>query len=140
MYSQPILDNVREFVLRRWELYHDQAASRKELAYLSPIDIEMLAADCGLSPGQFNDMVKRGPRAADELLELMRALGIDQTKLKLRDKTSFNEMKLICAGCRRKSVCRRSIRKGTATQNYESFCNNAELLREATRNGDSVQG
>jgi len=140
MYDQSILGDIREFVSRRWQLYRDQAESRKELAYLSPDDIDTLAADCGLSASQFSDMLKRGPHAADELLEVMKALGIDQSRLKLSDKTSFNDMRLICAQCHRKSICRRSLKNGTAAQDYGSFCDNAESLWEETQNVASAQG
>lgn len=129
--DKPLLQSAREFVAKYWSDVRDRAESRNELAYMSSHDIELLANDCGLTPGQFTTMMKRGPHAADELAELMKALGIDEAKLKAVSRSNFNDMKLICAGCGRKSECRRSLRKGTAAQDYGNFCDNAELLFEA---------
>jgi len=100
---------------------------------MSRDDIEVLAADCGLSPSQFRDMMKRGPRAADELLELMKVLDIDEARLKAVNRGALNNMKLICAECGRKSECRGSLRRGTASRAYRTFCSNSELLDDARR-------
>ena len=131
MPDRSLLQTARDTVSKYLALRRDRVESRKELAWMTSTDIEMLAADCGLSPGQFKSMMRRGPHAADELAELMKALDIDEARLKAVSRGSFNDMMVICAECGRKSECRRSIRKGTAAQDYGSFCNNAELLWEA---------
>lgn len=128
MQNHTFLDGARAIFARYWGLYRDRAISRNELAYMSEWDIELLARDCGISPGQFKDMMRRGPHAADELAELMQVLGIDEASLKSVNPGTFNDMKLICAECWHKSDCRRSLKKGTAGQDYVNFCNNADLL------------
>ena len=133
MTAPSLLQTARHFVSRYWDLYRDRAESRNELAYMTPGDIEVLAADCGLSPSQFRDMMKRGPRAADELLELMKVLDIDEARRKAVNRGALNDMKLICAECGRKSECRGSLRRGTASREYRTFCNNSELLDDARR-------
>jgi uncharacterized protein YjiS (DUF1127 family) len=112
--------------------YRDWQESRNELAYLSDADVALLSADCGLSPGQFREVLKRGPHAADELLALMKELRIDETKFRSVDRAAFNDMKLICAECGLKAVCRRHLRRGTAAEEFQTFCNNAEYLAAAT--------
>jgi hypothetical protein len=131
MHRQSMLQTARELVSRYWSLYRDRSRSRSELAFMSSGDIELYAADCGLTPGQFSDMLKRGPHVADELLDLIKALNIDEAGLKAANRGTFNDMKLICAECRRKSECRKSLRNGAAAMDYGTFCNNAELLWEA---------
>lgn len=133
MQDQSLMQTARELMSKYWGLYKDQAEGRRELSFMSRYDIETLAADCGLTPGQFSDMLKRGPHAADELLELMKALDINEASLKAADRGTFNDMKMICAECGCKPECRRSLRRGTAAQDYGTFCNNAELLWEAKR-------
>src|SRR5688572_28545196 len=65
MQNQSLMQSARDVVSRYWNNYRDRAESRKELAHMSTSDIEMLAVDCGLSPGQLRDMLARGPHAAD---------------------------------------------------------------------------
>lgn len=133
MQDQSLIQTAREFVSKCWGLHKDRAESRRELSRMSQCDIETLAADCGLAPGQFRDMLKRGPHAADELLELMTVLEIDEASLKAANRGTFNDMKAVCAACDHKPECRRSLRKGAAAQDYSMFCGNAELLRQAKR-------
>ena len=133
MQHQSLMQTARELVSKYWDLHKDRAESRRELSRMSRCDIETLAADCGLAPGQFSDMLKRGSHAADELLELMKVLDIEEASLKAVNRGTFNDMKMVCAACDRKSECRRSLRNGAAARDYGTFCNNAELLREARR-------
>ena len=130
MQNQSLMQSARDVLSRCWNNYRDRAESRSELAGMSASDIEMLAADCGLSPGQFRDMLARGPHAADELLQLMNALALDEAGLKSIGRGEFNDMKRICAECGRKTICRQSLSKGTAAADHPAFCNNAELLAE----------
>jgi hypothetical protein len=124
------LSATRDTVLRYLRYCRDLMESRNELAALTPADIDLLAADCGLSSGQFRALLLHGPHAADELAELMKALEIDEARLKSVTRGNSNDMRLVCAECGRKPQCRASIRNGTIAQDYGSFCGNAELLRE----------
>src|SRR5690349_3130932 len=99
MQDRSLIQTAREFVAKYWGLHKDRAESRRELSRMSRCDVETLAADCGLAPGQFSDMLKRGPHAADELLELMKALEIDEASLKAVNRDTFSEMKMVCAAC-----------------------------------------
>lgn len=131
MQDRSLLQTARDIVAKYWGNFRDRAESRNELASMSSDDIDLLAADCGLTPAQLKSMMQRGPHAADELAELIKALDIDEARLKAANRRNFNDMKLTCAECGRKSECRRSLRNGTAAQDYGSFCDNAELLGEA---------
>lgn len=139
MQNQSLMQSARDVVSRCWNSYRDRAESRNELAYMSVSDIELLAADCGLSPGQFRDMLARGPHAADELLQLMKELALDEATVKSIDRGAFNDMKLVCAECGRKSICRKSLKKGTAANDHPAFCNNAELLADMKSRSAAVR-
>jgi hypothetical protein len=140
MAHQSLLQSTHEFIATHWQRYCERARALSELACLHPDEIDALAADCGLSPGQFRSVVGRGPHAADELNELMAALGIDAEKLQSRDRTPLNDMKLICSECGRKAICRKSLRKGTIASDHPAFCNNAELLAEVRENFQPMPG
>jgi hypothetical protein len=138
MQSQSLMQTARDVFSRYWSNYRDRSESRNELAYLSACDLEMLAADCGLSAGQLRDMLKRGPHAADELLQLMKELALDEADLKSIDRGAFNDMKRICAECGRKTICRKSLKKGTAVSDHPAFCNNTELLADMKSRSSAV--
>ena len=131
MSGQSLLLNIRDYLADRSQRRRERAQALAELAYLTPDDIDALAADCGLSPAQFREVMGRGRHAADELIALAKALDIDLERLGSRNRTAVNDMKVICAGCHRKAVCRRSIARGTIARDHAGFCNNAELLAEA---------
>jgi hypothetical protein len=128
--QQSLLSGLREFVANQISRHRERAQALGDLSYLAPDDVEALSADCGLNPSQFRQIVGRGSHAADELLELSRALGVDIEKLPRR---AANDMKLICAECHRKALCRKSFKSGTAARDHMVFCDNAELLAEAKR-------
>ena len=130
MQSQSLMQTARDIVLRYWSNYRDRAESRKELACMSDSDLELFAADCGLSASQLRDMLKHGPHAADELLRLMKELALDEADVRSVDRGAFNDMKRVCAECGRKPICRKSLMKGTAVADHPAFCANAELLAD----------
>lgn len=138
MQSQSKFQSARDFVSKHWGLYRDRAETRRELASMSHADIEIYAADCGLSAGQFRDLMRRGSHTADELLEVMKALGIDEARLKAVKPGALRDMKVICAECGYKSDCRASLRKGTVARDYAKFCENAEILDHAKPTQSSV--
>lgn len=138
MQNQTLMQAARGIVSRYWNDYRDRAESRKELAGMSASDIEMFAADCGLSSVQFLNMLARGPHAADELLQLMKELALDEASVKSIDRGEFNDLKRICAECGRKPICRNSLRKGTAAADHPAFCSNAELLAEMKSRSPAV--
>jgi hypothetical protein len=131
MSGQSLFLNVRDFLAERRQRRSERARALAELAFLTSDDVYALAAECGLSPGQFREITARGRHAADELIELARALDIDIDRLESSNRNSLNDMKLVCAGCQRKAACRKSIAKGTIARDHVGFCNNAELLADA---------
>jgi uncharacterized protein YjiS (DUF1127 family) len=130
MQNHSLVVSAFEKITARWKRYRNSMQTRNELALLRPDEIAALAEDLGLSTEQFKYIMNRGPHAADELLDVMKTLGIDVERIKSRDRDGFNGMKLICAECRWKSVCRRSLKRGTIARDYGAFCRNADLLEE----------
>jgi hypothetical protein len=138
MQNQSKFQSACDFVSKHWGLYRDRAETRRELASMSHADIEAYAADCGLSAGRFRNLMRRGSHTADELLEVMKALGIDEVRLK---PGALRDMKVTCAECGYKSDCRASLRKGTVARDYAEFCENAAILDHAkpTQSSASVR-
>jgi hypothetical protein len=141
MQNQSRFQSACDFVSKHWGLYRDRTETRRELASMSHEDIEAYAADCGLSAGRFRDLMRRGSHTADELLEVMTVLGIDEARLKAVKPGALRDMKVTCAECGYKSDCRASLRKGTVARDYAEFCENAAILDHAkpTQSSASVR-
>lgn len=130
MSDHSLLHNVLEMIAARWEGYRAGAQMHRNLAQLGPRELNTVATDCGLTLDQFCDVVRRGPRAADELGSVMTALGIDAEAARHNDRAAFNDMTRVCAACSHKAACRQSIRNGTIATDHVAFCNNSDLLAE----------
>ncbi|MBD9373249.1 hypothetical protein IB238_11530 [Rhizobium sp. ARZ01] len=133
------LMHVFEMMAARWKGYRDSAQMLRNLTQLGPREIGTIAADCGLTSEQFCDVVGRGPHAADELGNVMTALGINAEALQHKDRTAFNDMTRVCAACSHKAACRRSIRNGTIVTDHVAFCNNSDVLAEFQRASGAVR-
>lgn len=130
MSDHSLLHNVLEMVAGRWRGYREGARMHRTLAQLGPGEMKTFASDCGMTLDQLCDVVRRGPRAADELGNVMVALRIDAESVRHKDTTAFNDMTRVCALCSHKSACRQSIRNGTIATDHVAFCNNSDVLAE----------
>ncbi|MBD9375067.1 hypothetical protein IB238_20800 [Rhizobium sp. ARZ01] len=135
MSNRSLLLDALELMTDRWKGYRERARMRSELALLLPAEIDALAADCGLTPVQFLEVINQVHHAADELGCLLTALGIDAESLRKRD---YNDMRRVCVECQWKAVCRRSIKKGTIAIDHVAFCNNSDVLAEIQGNSGAV--
>jgi uncharacterized protein YjiS (DUF1127 family) len=110
---------------------------RNELRQMDRTDFERIADDLRMSPGDLDELVRRGPHAADELPAMLRALGIDAHKLARTEPMMLRDMERVCAMCIQKSQCDRDLIAGTAAEHYEGYCLNApaidRLHRTATK-------
>ena len=106
---------------------------RRELSEMRQMDrtnFEQIANDLRLSPDTLEDLVRKGPHAADELPHLMRALNIDEADLARSNPLMLRDMQRVCAVCQRKGECDRDIIAGTSAEHYEDYCLNAPAIEE----------
>ena len=73
-------------------------------------------------------MARAGPEAADEMLALMRHLGIDPVEVLLQHPVLFRDMQLRCAKCSAKSRCRRDLGNSNAAAEFSHYCSNSDEL------------
>src|ERR1700760_3165460 len=76
-----------------------------EMRQLDRSDFDRIAADLEVSSGDLEELVRRGPHAADELPVLLKALGIDAAALERTQPLVVRDMERVCAMCRHKSQC-----------------------------------
>ena len=118
-------------VQRLIDTFADWLEHRRELSELRQMDrgdFERIADDLLMSPGELDELVRRGPHAADELPAMLSALGIDAHKLARSEPLLLRDMERVCAMCHQKSQCDRDLTAGTAAEHYKDYCLNAPAI------------
>ena len=104
-----------------------------EVRAMDPQDIAEICGEMNLTRAQLEALVKAGPDAADEMERMMAALGIDPEAAQTIAPSAMREMQVACATCGEKRVCRHALDEGTASALMESFCANADELRDMAK-------
>ncbi len=112
-------------VLRRW--WSDQAYTEQHQA-LTPEEWAVLARDAGVSEQALRGLIAQGSQADAELPRLLRALSLDPQTIRRRHPEVLREMSIICSTCRTKRECRHHLEQGTAGQQFEHYCPNAQTM------------
>ena len=122
--NYPVVESVIDLFARWLE-------RRREIAELCTCDAigrEKIAIDLGLSSGELDQLVQRGPHAADELPKMMAALGLDAKAIARAQPLVMRDLERVCALCEQKKQCGRDLAAGTAAQHYKEYCVNAETF------------
>jgi uncharacterized protein YjiS (DUF1127 family) len=117
---QLLIDTFADWLKHRREL--------NELRQMDRADFDRIADDLLMSPGELDELVRRGPHAADELPAMLKALGIDAHKLARTEPLLLRDMERVCAMCNQKAQCDRELIAGTAAEHYEGYCLNAPAI------------
>jgi hypothetical protein len=119
-----------------WQMQRDKFHDIEALRAMSDREIEELSGEMGLTRGQLETLVRAGPEAAAEMERMMAALDIDPDAVQAAYPAIMRDMRINCATCPDKSLCRHSLVDGTAAALLTSFCPNSEELLDLARNPD----
>ena len=122
--NYPVVESVIDLFARWLERRREIA----ELCTCDAISREKIAIDLGVSPGELDQLVRRGPHAADELPKMMAAIGLDAKAIARAQPLVMRDLERVCALCEQKKQCGRDLAAGTAAQHYKEYCVNAETL------------
>jgi transcriptional regulator with XRE-family HTH domain len=113
------------------DIFGDWLKHRRELSEIRQLDrsdFDRIAGDLRVSPTDLDELVRKGPHAADELPKLLKALGIDQADLARTQPLVLRDMERVCALCHSKRQCDRDLAAGTSAEHYEGYCLNAPAI------------
>ncbi|AYD00525.1 DUF6455 family protein [Neorhizobium sp. NCHU2750] len=116
------------------------AAEAEEIAMLDEDTIQQISKDCAIAPDDLLQLVKAGPHAADEMIEMMRALNLDQSDVAVLHPALYREMQLTCTKCQSKSRCRYDLQERVAGQEFSDYCGNASSLNAMRADPDLLIG
>jgi hypothetical protein len=117
---QFVIDSFADWLKHRQEL--------SEIRQLDRGDFDRIAQELQVSAGDLEELVQKGPHAADELPHLLKALGIDEASLARTQPLVLRDMERVCALCGHKAQCDRDLVAGTAAEHYEGYCLNAPTI------------
>ncbi len=130
----PALDMVLNAIANWVKKYRHATGLRDELARCGADEVARAAHDLGVSPRELVQLASKGPGAADLLLKMLSALGVDPKALSFDDPATMRDLQRLCISCSHKGECSHQLAAGTAGQNYHDFCPNAftlDALRKA---------
>lgn len=122
--SHTLVSRFMGWVARSWEASSEADA----IAALDADTIRQIAGDCGIAPDQLIALAKAGPGAADEMIEMMKALNIDPMEVSMCHPHQFRDMQVNCSSCASKGRCRRDLAAGQAALHVNDYCNNSDHL------------
>jgi hypothetical protein len=132
-------DHSLSVVERLTHTFYEWLKHRRELSeirHLNAAEFDRIASDLRVSPADLDELVRHGPHAADELPQLLKALGISQQDLARAEPLVLHDMERVCALCEKKRECDHDLAAGTSAEHYQEYCLNApeiEGLSKAAR-------
>jgi hypothetical protein len=94
----------------------------------TPDEVMRVARDLRLTPGELQELARKGPNAADLLLKMLVALHVDPKALENTDPYVMQDLQRLCTTCGAKKRCEHELADGTAGAHFREFCPNAFTL------------
>jgi len=101
-----------------------------EMRRLDRAEFDRIASDLRVAPNDLDELVRHGPHAADELPQLLKALGIAEGDLASTQPLLLRDMERVCALCLHKRQCDRDLAAGTAADRFRDYCLNAPTIED----------
>jgi hypothetical protein len=119
-----------EWLLNSFADWRQHRRELNEMRQLDEVEFGRIASDLKVSPDDLDELVRRGPRAADELARLLKVLGIDECLLARTELPILRDLERVCAMCRYKRQCDHDLAAGTIAAHYREYCLNAPTIEE----------
>ncbi len=92
------------------------------------LEIERIARDVRMTPAELRAVAKRGPEAANLLLERMAALDLEPAEVGQVGPQTFRDLQRVCSLCESKRRCARDLAQDAAGPQWQDYCPNAQTL------------
>jgi len=109
-----------------WTEWRERRAAMAELAGCPPDEVNRMAGELGLCPGELRDLVAQGPNAADLLTKRLRVLGIDPADPALLEMKK--DLQRSCSFCDSKRACARDLAADPQSSAWAGYCPNEAAL------------
>jgi hypothetical protein len=119
-----------ELVLSTFADWLKHRREMREVRELDRADFDRIATDLRISPTDLDELVRQGPHSADELPNMLKALGISEANLAKTQPMLLRDMERVCALCGHKRQCDRDLIAGTAAEHFAGYCPNAPTIEQ----------
>ena len=121
---EAVLNGIADWVGK----YRHNFALDSQFGQCTPEEVMLVARDLRLTPGELQELARKGPNAADLLLKMLVALHVDPKVLENTDPHVMQDLQRLCTTCGAKKRCEHELADGTAGDHFREFCPNAFTL------------
>lgn len=123
---EALISTFADWLRRRREL--------NEMRQLDRVEFDRIASDLRISPDDLDELVRHGAHGADELPQLLKVLGIDESDLASAQPLLLRDMERVCALCAHKRQCDHDLATGEIAEHYKEYCLNAPTIEQIKGN------
>jgi hypothetical protein len=119
-----------EGIIARWRAWWRK---HHELADLPRDELQRLASDFGMASRDLEDLVAKGPHAADLLHERLAALNLTRSDVERIARGLVRYLERTCACCGDKAACKKDLATQPDDPGWKQYCPNATSLEAILR-------
>lgn len=117
-----------EFLIDKFAGWVKHRRELNEIRQMNRADFDLIARDLKVSSDELEALVAAGAHSADEMPQLLKALGIDVADLKRVEPMLVRDMQRVCSLCQDKAHCHGELAEGTASKHYRDYCPNSPTI------------
>jgi hypothetical protein len=112
----------------RWARARSTHWALAELAACPPQELNRIAADIGLSPGELRRSTSCHPGPSELMPQRLRALGLDSEFVRHAEPELFRDLGRLCANCTAWRRCKRDLARGDVQAGMGAYCLNSATI------------
>lgn len=114
-----------EGFIARWREWWRRS---NELGSIDRAELECVAGEYGLSRRDLQDLVAKGPHAADLLYQRMAALRLTRPDVERVAPGLMPDLQKTCSGCNDKAACKKDLASRPDDPAWQAYCPNSATL------------
>ena len=126
--TSPVVETVLNSIADWVGKYRRLVNANSGLSRCDPDEVKRIADDLGVTPDELRELMRKGPGAADLLLKMLVALGVDADAIAKTEPLVMRDLQRLCTTCSDKTRCAHELDVGTAAAHFHEFCPNAYTL------------
>ncbi len=118
------------FLVNILEGWRNWRRTRNGLAELHQFrtDVELLAIDVNLSPGDLRAVTAKWPDGNDLLRRRMTTLQLDPEQFSSAELGALRDLQRVCTLCGSKTPCQHDLARDTSSADWRNYCPNVDTL------------
>lgn len=122
--AETLLDRL----LAKWREEWRAADELRELQSLDPEEIACIAGEFSLTPAQLESMIASSAGSQKLMERMIESFHLDPGILTWQAPAQLRAAEITCSRCSAKKRCARELAAGTAAENADLFCPNADFF------------